>query len=219
MRIQRLTWMTLRYLALIVVDHTVWKRGIGRKLVQWGLDEAQQDDAFLEASLMGEPFYWKLGFKTLGWDSIKEENAPSGICKWPFMIKRGKGVKLSESSVVIGPIQVEDCEEVVDLAKLAFSVDAHTPTARLRNPPVSEEVEAQRKKARIEHLTKQIQDGNGSKYIKAEIDGIIVGYAEWVPPGKDHMQAPKGDDLSFNQRYVGKVIETRRQVMKGKKYW
>jgi len=83
-----------RYLALIVVDHAVWKRGIGRKLVQWGLDEAQKEslgpaDAFLEASLMGEPFYWRLGFETLGWDKLEEKKAPGGVCKWPFMIKRG----------------------------------------------------------------------------------------------------------------------------------
>lgn len=64
-------------------------------LVQWGINEAQDDpagpvDSFLEASLMGEAFYHKLGFVTLGWDCIMEDGAEKELCRWPYLIRRGR---------------------------------------------------------------------------------------------------------------------------------
>jgi predicted N-acetyltransferase YhbS len=217
--------MSCRFLAMLVVDGAVWKRGIGRKLVQWGLDQAQQDalgpaDVYLTASLLGEAFYWKLGFRTLGWDYVKDVDAPDGVCKWPFMIKRGKSVKVAPSSVTISPVvRPEDCKKIIKVHAASFAVDSYTPTSRLRNPPVSQEVKERQLQGQCRHMSKQVQEGTGSKYIKAEIDNVIVGYAEWIPRGEDTMEPLSGPDLTFNMRYVGQVIRTRRRVMEGKRYW
>ena len=79
---------------MLAVDPTAWKTGVGRSLVQWGIDQAQQESmgshiCFLEASVSGEAFYHKLGFETVGWDSINDKDAPDGVCSWPYMILRG----------------------------------------------------------------------------------------------------------------------------------
>lgn len=214
-----------RFLAVLVVDDAVWKRGVGRKLVQWGLDQAEQDtlgpaDVYLTASLMGEAFYSRLGFKTLGWDYIRDKDAPDGICKWPIMIKRGRNVNVMPSSVVISPVtRAEDCEKITQVHSASFAVDSYTPTFRLRNPPVSQEVKERQMKGQCRHMIKQVQEGHGNSFVKAEIDTVIVGYAEWVPPGKDTTEPPSGPNPSFNMRYVGQVIQTRRRVMEGKEYW
>ncbi|KAF7554016.1 hypothetical protein G7Z17_g3223 [Cylindrodendrum hubeiense] len=56
-------------LDLCVVDPAFQGKGIARKLVQWGLDEAQRRggiEAILEASSMGRHVYAKMGFKSEG---------------------------------------------------------------------------------------------------------------------------------------------------------
>jgi predicted N-acetyltransferase YhbS len=83
-----------RYLQVLAVDPIIWNRGIGRKLVQWGLDEVDRDslgpaDVFLEAGLRAEAFYNRLGFETLRWDSLDFKDAPDGQVKWPLMLRRG----------------------------------------------------------------------------------------------------------------------------------
>ncbi|KAH7019297.1 acetyltransferase [Ilyonectria destructans] len=60
---------TVMVLDLCVVDPAFQGKGIARKLVQWGLDEAQRRggiEAILEGSSMGRHLYAKMGFKAEG---------------------------------------------------------------------------------------------------------------------------------------------------------
>ncbi|KAH7175633.1 hypothetical protein EDB81DRAFT_874473 [Dactylonectria macrodidyma] len=59
----------LMVLDLCIVDPAFQGKGIARKLVQWGLDEAERRgglEAFLEGSGMGRHVYAKMGFKPEG---------------------------------------------------------------------------------------------------------------------------------------------------------
>jgi len=67
--------------------------GVGRHLLQWGMNRAKEEKSgqvpcFLEASVIAERFYQKFGFETVAWDHVVDKEAPDGICKWPYMIKR-----------------------------------------------------------------------------------------------------------------------------------
>ncbi|KAF2854469.1 hypothetical protein T440DRAFT_387404 [Plenodomus tracheiphilus IPT5] len=54
------------FLHILATDPDHHRRGAGKMLLKWGLDQADRDGlpAFLEASLMGRPLYASLGFKT-----------------------------------------------------------------------------------------------------------------------------------------------------------
>jgi predicted N-acetyltransferase YhbS len=71
------------------VNPAYFGNGIGRRLVQWGLDQAEQDqsDCYLETMLKNEVFYQKLGFQTIGWQKLEAKEAPDGFVDWPYMIK------------------------------------------------------------------------------------------------------------------------------------
>ncbi|KAM0433868.1 hypothetical protein ACHAPT_003811 [Fusarium lateritium] len=55
-------------LAFISVSPNHQRRGIGRKLVQWGIDRSEEEGiaAVLEASDAGKPLYEKMGFVAVG---------------------------------------------------------------------------------------------------------------------------------------------------------
>jgi GNAT superfamily N-acetyltransferase len=79
------------YLAILAVDPKYWGHGVGSKLVQWGLNRADDDKVdccYLESSMMAQPLYASMGFKTIAWDCIEEKEAKDGVCKWPVMIRR-----------------------------------------------------------------------------------------------------------------------------------
>lgn len=87
---QPLIFSLIRYLAMLVVDPDYWRQGVGRTLVQWGLhlaDASGTSTCFLEASVMAEAFYTKLGFRTLGWDQVQTDVASHDFCRWPYMIR------------------------------------------------------------------------------------------------------------------------------------
>ncbi|KAM0556935.1 hypothetical protein ACHAPJ_005611 [Fusarium lateritium] len=74
---------------LCVVDPAFQKRGIAKKLVQWGLDEAERRgglESITEASSMGRVVYIKQGFKQEGGeivyemdDEFKGRDVPSNV--------------------------------------------------------------------------------------------------------------------------------------------
>ncbi|KAF7542058.1 hypothetical protein G7054_g166 [Neopestalotiopsis clavispora] len=60
---------SIMVLDLCVTDPAFQRRGVARKLVQWGLDEGKRRgdlDAIIEASVMGCPVYKKIGFHQVG---------------------------------------------------------------------------------------------------------------------------------------------------------
>lgn len=57
------------YLVTMGVDPKAQRMGIGRKLLQWGIDRSEEESipACLEASQAGLPLYQKMGFKQIAW--------------------------------------------------------------------------------------------------------------------------------------------------------
>jgi len=55
------------FLSTVAVDPPCQRRGIGQQLVQWGLQQARQENVpvGLEASIAGFGLYEKLGFRTV----------------------------------------------------------------------------------------------------------------------------------------------------------
>ncbi|KAI6303667.1 hypothetical protein MCOR22_007383 [Pyricularia oryzae] len=55
-------------LSILAVHPQHGRKGIGKNLVQWGLDRARSDkkDAYLIATPMGKPLYERLGFVAIG---------------------------------------------------------------------------------------------------------------------------------------------------------
>jgi GNAT superfamily N-acetyltransferase len=66
----------------LCVDDKWRGKGIGKKLVQWGLDKCQElgIPAYLEASDMGFPLYKKLGFEVL--EELDEKGAKLPVMLW-----------------------------------------------------------------------------------------------------------------------------------------
>lgn len=73
------------YLHLLGVDPKAQKMGIGRKLLQWGIDRSEEENisTCLEASMAGQPLYEKLGFEENGWMSFDEGKQRQQVMKRP----------------------------------------------------------------------------------------------------------------------------------------
>jgi ribosomal protein S18 acetylase RimI-like enzyme len=58
-------------LCWLAVSPKCQRTGIGRRLVQWGLDRCEEEGipAVLESSIPGKPLYEKMGFREIGWAS------------------------------------------------------------------------------------------------------------------------------------------------------
>lgn len=77
------------HLQFLAVHSKAWRRGIGSKLVQMGIDRAKRDgcDAALEASVMGYKMYLKNGFELIEVYEMKMKMfdgtpLPTPILKW-----------------------------------------------------------------------------------------------------------------------------------------
>ncbi|PYI07198.1 hypothetical protein BO78DRAFT_443455 [Aspergillus sclerotiicarbonarius CBS 121057] len=57
------------YLCLLGVDPKAQRMGVGRKLLEWGINRSEEEKipAGLEATQAGLPLYQKMGFKQNGW--------------------------------------------------------------------------------------------------------------------------------------------------------
>jgi GNAT superfamily N-acetyltransferase len=82
--------LSSRYLSMMVVDPAFQSQGIGKALLQWGLDQAdaQSLEVYLESSEDGLRLYEKNGFELIGWNVLTDEKSEGGVLKWPAM-KRG----------------------------------------------------------------------------------------------------------------------------------
>ncbi|GAA5839040.1 hypothetical protein JCM3766R1_004562 [Sporobolomyces carnicolor] len=62
-------------------------QGIGRLLVQWGIDEAKRAsaDVFLVSTEVGRPLYTKMGFVDVG-EPLTAEASPD-VTTWPMLLK------------------------------------------------------------------------------------------------------------------------------------
>lgn len=76
------------YLKLLCISPNHQRKGLGTKLLRWGVDKAEEQgiDAYLESSPMGKRAYLKAGFRVLGMDRVEAKNAKRGYVEWPYMI-------------------------------------------------------------------------------------------------------------------------------------
>jgi GNAT superfamily N-acetyltransferase len=60
------------YMAILAVEPKVQRMGVGRKLLEWGLDMADREglEAFIEASPAGKPLYEKMGWREVGFTDV-----------------------------------------------------------------------------------------------------------------------------------------------------
>lgn len=74
-------------LSYITVDPDCQGKGIGKRLVQWGLDRSEEEgsDAVLEATKAGQPLYEKLGFEVVGTTSV-----PTSKIQGTVMVRKAR---------------------------------------------------------------------------------------------------------------------------------
>jgi len=60
------------YMAILAVEPKFQRMGVGRKLLEWGLDMADREglEAFIEASPAGKPLYEKMGWREVGFTDV-----------------------------------------------------------------------------------------------------------------------------------------------------
>lgn len=83
---------TYSFLKLLIIDPDYQRKGLGGKLLKWGIDQAAQQGvpAWLESSPMGKALYEKNGFRVVLWDRVDEKRAQRGFVDWPVMLWDGK---------------------------------------------------------------------------------------------------------------------------------
>lgn len=87
------------YLATMGVDPKAQRMGIGRKLLQWGIDRSEEESipACLEASQAGLPLYQKMGFRQIAWMDFDD-----GKQRQPVMRRECSSHCVPSSSTVTG---------------------------------------------------------------------------------------------------------------------
>lgn len=60
------------YMAILAVEPKFQRMGIGKKLLEWGLDMADREglETFIEASPAGKPLYEKMGWRVVGFTDV-----------------------------------------------------------------------------------------------------------------------------------------------------
>jgi ribosomal protein S18 acetylase RimI-like enzyme len=61
------------YMALLAVDPKCQRMGVGRKLLEWGLEKADGEglECWIEASPAGKPLYEKVGWREVGFTDVE----------------------------------------------------------------------------------------------------------------------------------------------------
>ena len=87
------------YLVTMGVDPKAQRMGIGRKLLQWGIDRSEEESipACLEASQAGLPLYQKMGFRQIAWMDFDD-----GKQRQPVMRRECSSHFVPSSSTVTG---------------------------------------------------------------------------------------------------------------------
>ena len=84
--------VTYRHLNVVVVDPLAQGKGVGRALIDYGMQKADASDpslpCWLEASAAGVPIYKRLGFRQVEWVEI-DVDGPQGPQKagMPAMVR------------------------------------------------------------------------------------------------------------------------------------
>ena len=79
---------TYWFLKLLIIDPPYQRKGLGKILLNWGLDRAkiEASRAYLESSPMGKSLYERCGFKVVQIDRLDEQRARKGYVEWPVML-------------------------------------------------------------------------------------------------------------------------------------
>ncbi|CDZ96455.1 GNAT domain [Phaffia rhodozyma] len=78
------------FLELIYVHSDHQGQGVGKALLQWGIDQAESQGVpiYLEATEPGRPVYEKNGFRVVTWSSLPgKDGTEVGAVKWPCMVR------------------------------------------------------------------------------------------------------------------------------------
>ncbi|KAL1959450.1 hypothetical protein VTO42DRAFT_1895 [Malbranchea cinnamomea] len=72
------------YLATLVVDPSYQRRGIGKLLLQWAIEQATEERVpiGLEASSIGEKLYEKMGFRSFKWIEFEKGSTKKPVMLW-----------------------------------------------------------------------------------------------------------------------------------------
>ncbi|KAJ7286874.1 acyl-CoA N-acyltransferase [Mycena rebaudengoi] len=97
--------ISTKYLSLMVVDPEYQSQGIGRALLQWGLDQADSHspalEVYLESSEDGRRLYEKGGFKLAGWNIVKDDEHAEGDLKWLGMKRDARDPESDEGTAPV----------------------------------------------------------------------------------------------------------------------
>lgn len=118
--------------------------------------------------------------------------------------------------VLIGRAHNDECEQLARLEFASFAADKTSIIGPLMFPPAPDKVQQERIQGRAQSLREVLEEG---KHIvmNAKIDGKIVGYAEWIPPGQDSFTVP--DVGGFKERFLRQTNTTRQGQLRGSRYW
>ena len=227
----------------MVVDPLAQGKGVGRALIDYGMQKADASDpslpCWLEASAAGVPIYKRLGFRQVEWVEI-DVDGPQGPQKagMPAMVRPAR--LSGPDSIAIQEVTEEnDLERCAEIFLSAFANDGISHRlfpARLKDPKMTWE---DRVKRRAKGLKKRDFAKKGKRFMKA-IDGKtgkILGVAIWQRPesvsedgaqGKPEEKAGQKDeedekdpemDEAFFKKFKDEMERLRKKALTGKRVW
>lgn len=124
------------------------------------------------------------------------------------------------STISVSAAEATEAMRLAEVEFAAFEADSASliwPLLHPHDAPFGVERQMEERAGRIQEMIKH----NTRRITKATIEGRIVGYAEWVPPGADdmvHLEDSR-EAACFTQRFQRCLSQTRADVLGQSKYW
>lgn len=187
--------MYARHLIDFCVDPNAQGRGVGKLLMNWGLQQASAADpplaVWLESSPAGYPIYLRFGFEEVDRIAVPDNSntesmiLPAMLWQTKAASEPSKPIKYTREELLIEQVLETDLPRCAEIMFHSFATAEDAPYVRplrLRN---NKRTDAERITEQCQRMKKWFFDKKGTIMLKATVRKTheIVGLAIWEEPG------------------------------------